>query len=356
MAEVQDHGGRSAKTLARWIAVVALCLCSIPSWAAALDPGLKDYSPRQVTPPPGAKYVLPDGTIRIVSANRGIGVVIEGFNALFAKTHPGTRFRVDYNVGGNALDMAALTHGVTLVCPLGRDVNWLEKTTYERVVGGPPLLLKIAHGTLTSPRMTAGLAIYVNKENPIHRLTMDQLKRMFTTGAAGGDLTYWGQLGAKGEWAVRPIHLYGTPESSGYGYFMLKNKWDDRPYAPGIETFDLAADIVKRIGQDLYGIGFAGQGFLTPETRLVALAETSDGPYMEGSEEEVASGAYPLDRSVGLALRRVPGEPLDPFVEEYLRLILSRQGQEIVSSESDGFVPLNAKQVAEELAKLDASR
>jgi phosphate transport system substrate-binding protein len=326
------------------------------AWTATLDPGLKDYVPRPAAPPPGAKYVLPDGTIRIVSANRGIGVVIEGFNALFAKTHPGTRFRVEYNAGGNALDMASLAHGVTAVCPLGRDINWLEETTYERLVGGPPLQLKIAHGTLTSPRMTAGLAVYINKENPIHRLTMDQLKRIFTTGAPGGDLTTWGQLGATGEWAVRPIHAYGTPESSGYGYFMLKKKWDDRPYTPGIETFDLAADIVKRVGQDLYGIGFAGQGFLTSATRLVALANDPQGPYMEGSEEEVARGEYPLDRSVGLAVRRVPGERLDPFIDEYLRLILSRQGQEIVASESDGFVPLNARQVADELAKLDAAR
>ena len=88
---------------------------------------------------------------------------------------------------------------------------------------------------------------------------------------------------------MRPIHTYGTPESSGYGYFMLKNKWGDRPLAPGYESFDLAAQIVKRVGEDIYGIGFSGQGFLTPQTRLVALAGNADGPYMIGTEEEVAS-------------------------------------------------------------------
>ena len=71
---------------------------------------------------------------------------------------------------------------------------------------------------------------------------------------AAGDLTYWGQLGATGQWAERPIHTYGTPEYSGYGYFMVRNKWSDRTMAPGYESFELAAQIVKRVGEDAYGI------------------------------------------------------------------------------------------------------
>lgn len=320
--------------------------------AATLDPRLPAYEPSPVAPPACAGYVLPDGTVRIVSGNRGIGAVLEGFNALFSRTHPGTRFRVDYNREGNSVNMAALTHGITLVGPMGREANGLEKDMYRNVVGGDPLYVSIAHGTLTSPRMTAGLAIYVHKDNPVRKLTMDQLARIFTTGAPGGDVTHWGQVGATGEWASRPIHTYGTPEASGYGYFMLKNRWGGRPFAPGYESFDLAAQIVKRVGEDAYGIGFAGQGFLTRATALVALARSVEGPYMEGTEEEVASGRYPLGRSVDLAIRRVPGEPLDPFVVEYLRLILSREGQAIVAAELDGFVPLNAGQVAAERAKL----
>jgi phosphate transport system substrate-binding protein len=340
---------------ARLAAAIAFTMGTAAA-AATLDPRLPGYDPQPAMPPKDAGYLLPDGTVHIVSGNRGIGVVLEGFNALFARTHPGTKFRIDYNREGNSVNMAALAHGITLVGPLGRETNWLEQASYRNIVASEPLTIKIAHGTLTSPRMTAGLAIYVNKDNPIRKLTMDQLARIFTTGAPGGDLTHWGQLGASGEWAARPIHTYGTPESSGYGYFMLKNKWGDRPFAPGYESFELAAQIVKRVGEDSYGIGFSGQGFLTPQTRLVALAENAAGPYMEGTEQEVASGRYPLDRSVDLAIRRVPGKPLDPFVKEYMRLILSREGQAIVAAEADGYVPLNATQVAEERAKLEDSR
>lgn len=324
--------------------------------AATLDAGLPPYEPQPASPPREARYVDADGSVRIVLGNRGIGAVIEGFNALFARTHPGTKFRVEYNKLGNTLNMAALVHGVTLVCPLARDINDAERKTYAELVGGEPFVVNIAHGTLTSVRMTAGLAVYINKENPVRTLTMDQLARIFTTGHDGGDITHWGQLGATGAWANRPIHAYGTPEFSGYGYFMVKNKWGDRPLAPGYEAFELAADIVKRVGEDSYGIGFAGQGFLTPQTRLVALAPSAAGPFMEGTEEEVASGRYPLDRYVGLALRRVPGEPLDPFVVEYLRLILSREGQAIIAAEADGYVPLGAAQVAAERAKLGIVR
>src|SRR4029077_11331228 len=123
--------------------------------------------------------------------------------------------------------------------------NMAEKKTYAEIVGGEPLVVNIAHGTLTSVRMTAGLAIYINRENPVRQLTMDQLARIFTTGAPGGDLTHWGQVGATGEWAMRPIHIYGTPEYSGYGYFMVRNKWGGRQFAPGYEAFELAAQIVK---------------------------------------------------------------------------------------------------------------
>ena len=353
-ASEEGKGRRLVRRLMALIAAIAAT--GTCAHAAALDPRLPHYEPQQVAVPAGARYVLKDGTVHIVSGNRGMGVVLEGFDALFERTHPGTKFRIDYNKEGNSVNIAALVHGVTMVCPLGRDLNALEQTTYQELVGGEPAIIRIAHGTLTSARMTAGLAIYVNKDNPVRKLTMEQLARIFTTGAPGGDLTHWGQVGAAGEWASEPIHIYGTPEASGYGDFMFKKKWNDRPFAPGYQTFELAAQIVKRVGEDPYGIGFAGQGFLTPATRLVALANEVNGVYMDGTEDEVASGRYPLDRTVALTFRHVPGEPVDPFVKEYLRLILSREGQAIVAAEADGFVPLNAGQVAEERAKLDAVR
>src|SRR6202790_4964760 len=103
--------------------------------AATLDPGLPAYEPLPATPPKDAGYLLPDGTVHIISGNRGIGVALEGFNALFTRTHPGTKFRIGYNREGNSVNIAALTFGLTLVCPMGREANWLEQTTYRHIVG-----------------------------------------------------------------------------------------------------------------------------------------------------------------------------------------------------------------------------
>src|ERR1700693_4372271 len=103
--------------------------------AATPDPRLPAYDPRPATPPKDAGYLLPDGTVHIVSGNRGIGVVLEGFNALFARTHPGTKFRIDYNREGNSVNIAALAHGITLVGPLGRETNWIEQASYRNIVG-----------------------------------------------------------------------------------------------------------------------------------------------------------------------------------------------------------------------------
>src|SRR3984893_12141343 len=139
--------------------------------AATLDPRLPAYEPQPATPPKNAGYLLPDGTVHIISGNRGIGVVLEGFNALFARTHPGTKFRIDYNREGNSVNIAALAHGITLVGPLGRETNWLAQAIYRNLVGGEPLTIRIAHGKLISQRMTAGLASYFHTDNPIRNLT-----------------------------------------------------------------------------------------------------------------------------------------------------------------------------------------
>src|ERR1700737_1506271 len=111
----------------RWLVALAFAASAARVSGAALDPRLPAYQPLPVSPPAGARYVRPDGSVHIVLGNRGIGVAIEGFNALFARTHPGTRFSVEYNKEGNTLNMAALVHGVTLVCPLARDINWAER-------------------------------------------------------------------------------------------------------------------------------------------------------------------------------------------------------------------------------------
>jgi phosphate transport system substrate-binding protein len=180
---------------ARLAAAVAFTMAAAA--AATLDPRLPAYDPQPATPPKDAGYLLPDGTVHIVSGNRGIGVALEGFNALFARTHPGAKFRIDYNREGNSVNIAALAHGITLVGPLGRETNWLEQTSYRNIVGGEPLTIKIAHGTPVAAGRRSG--VYVNRtiRSGSSRWTS---ARIFTTGAPVAILRTE-QLGTSSEWA-----------------------------------------------------------------------------------------------------------------------------------------------------------
>lgn len=292
---------------------------------------------------------MPDGSIRIIGTS-AMQFMLQGFDDLYTRTHPGTRFTLQLKGGYIALPQ--LTYGLTAVTPMAREVTTVELAPYQKIVGEDPLIIRVAHGTVSSQTRTAPLAIYVNKANPILKLTVNQLSRIFSSGAQQGDVTRWGQLGLSGEWKDRPIHTVGTPEASGFGSYMVRHVTRGRAFVPGFTALLSSAEIVKAVGEDVNAIGFCALDFATDQTRIVPLAVSAEKPGLTGTAKEVIDGTYPLDRYVFLFIRRAPGKPLDPFVREYLRIALSRQGQQIVASEPDGFLPLNATEVAEELSKL----
>jgi len=300
--------------------------------------------------PASAGYVAEDGAIRLISGNHGMRTILEKFDDLFAASHPGAKIRLEFNRLGNSINIPSIAYGTTLLAPMGREAMPAELLPFRQAVGSAPLVIRFAHGTLLSQDKAAPLAIYVNKANPLEKLTMGQIERIFTSGAAGGDITRWGQLGLEDAWAPLAIHTYGTPEISGFGFYMLQQKMHGRTFRPGYEAFPLAAQIVKRVGEDVGGIGFAALGFLTPEVKLVPVAEEAGGPYSAGGEDDVINGRYPLDRYVYFYLR----DANDPLARDYVSLVLSSEGQRIIAEEKGGFLPLNSAEIAEEIAKLRA--
>src|SRR5205814_10373260 len=118
------------------LAASLACMPFLASAAMPVDPALPAYQARAVEVPKDAPYVLPDGSIRIVGAEH-VDVIVEGFNALFAATHPGFRFTPQLK--GTTTAMPALTHGVTLFAPMGREVNHVELVPYEKIVGAKPI-------------------------------------------------------------------------------------------------------------------------------------------------------------------------------------------------------------------------
>lgn len=318
--------------------------------AMPVDPALPSYQPHPVKATAGARYSMADGSIRIMGAEHA-EFMVKGFNALFIKTHPGTKFTLQMK--GTSSAMPALTHGVTLVAPMGREVNGVELVPYQKIVGAPPLQIRVAHDSNTQGKLATNLAIYVNKANPIDKLTMEEVARIFSTGQPKGDLTTWSQLGVKGDWGKRAIHPYGTPEHTGFGDYMLKYQVVGRQFAPALEAYGTTAGILERVAEDPAGIGFAAIGKEGGDLKLVALADKEGGAYSRGMPEDIVAGKYPMGRYLTFAVRRVAGQPLDPLVKEYMRLVLSKEGQQVIASELDGYMPLTAREAAEELANLD---
>jgi phosphate transport system substrate-binding protein len=335
----------------------ALLACALPLLAGAVlaapapEQEMPEYQAQSVSLPPHASYLDEQGAIRIGGAEHA-QFVIDRFNALFAGSHPGVRF--SGHVKGTTATMPLLTYGRMLYGPMGRSANEAELEAYEKAVGAAPLEIRIAHTSDDAQQeMSYSIGIYVNRANPIERLSAGQVARIFTNGNPDGDLSNWGQLGAGGAWKERAIHPFGTPEYTGMGTYMQSGPLQGRTFTPAYEQWGSTETILKRLEQDPAGIAFAAIGHENAALRQLAIVSGDGRSETHGSRQDVAAGIYPYGRYVYFYLRREPGQALDPVAKEYLRLVLSRQGQEIIASQAGGYIPLSAAEVRAELQKIE---
>jgi phosphate transport system substrate-binding protein len=197
------------------------------------------------------------------------------------------------------------------------------------------------------------LAVYVNKDNPIEKLTLAQVDAVFskTRKRGGKAVATWGQLGLTGDWASRPISLYGRNSASGtYGFFK-EHTLMNGDYKDTVKEQPGSASVVQGVTEDRYGMGYSGIGYRTSGVKPVALSDKDGGAFSDGNYGDVVSGKYPLNRFLYIYINKAPGKPLDPIVKEFVKLILSKEGQEVVVK--DGYLPLTPQIVTEELAKLE---
>jgi phosphate transport system substrate-binding protein len=187
------------------------------------------------------------------------------------------------------------------------------------------------------------LAVFVNKDNPIKSLTFQQCDAIFSKTRKGGyekDIRTWGELGLTGDWAQKPISLYGRNSASGtYGYFkehaLFKGDYKDTvKEQPG------SSAVIQGVATDKYAVGYSGIGFKTADVRAVPLAPDANSPVVEALPENAYSGDYPLSRFLYVYVNRAPGKDLDPLPREFLRYVFSQQGQSDVVKA--GFLPITA--------------
>lgn len=261
----------------------------------------------------------------------------EGFRALYPNVH------IQIEGKGSSTAPPALIEGTAQLGPMSRPMKSSEIDAFERRYGYKPTEIRVA---------IDALAVFVHKDNPIRGLTLQQLDSIFssTRKLGGPDITTWGQLGLGGDWANRPISLYGRNSASGtYGFFKdhVLAKGDFRPTVkeqPG------SSAVVLGVAGDLFGIGYSGIGYHTAGVRPLPIGERV-GEFFEATPENAISGDYPLARFLLIYVNKRPGQPLDRLTREFLAFVLSREGQEVVVK--DGYYPLPAEVAAEELRKLD---
>jgi phosphate transport system substrate-binding protein len=258
---------------------------------------------------------------------------------------------------GSSTGIAGLTAGVSAFAPMGREAWPSDLSGFRETFGYAPLDIRVGYDAYTGPKRKSPPGIYVNQKNPLRDLTLAQIRRILTAGAAGGDVTHWGQLGLTGKWAHRTIHLYGPRDEGGFATSLRMTQLGKLPFAARYEPLAKNADIAEAVAADPFGLGLISffDGATAPAIRMVPVAgKTGEAPAL-ASYDEVKAGKYPLSPELHFYLNRAPGHPVDPVVAAYFELVLSPEGQAILASEKDsdeGYVPLAPEQLEAERAKL----
>lgn len=332
------------------ITLASALLLAGTAYGASIDPQLPHYQAQAVALPAQASFLTRDGAIRIGGAEH-VRYIVERFNAALGKAHPGWRFQDESKGTTSAIPL--LTHGVTLFGAMGREINPLEVQAYTKIVGTAPLEIRIADAANdTSQHLATSLAVYVNRANPLTQISALQVTRALSVGNPEGDLSTWGQLGLEDSWRDRRIHPYGTPEFTGFGTYLQSNHLRGRALAAGYEAYGNTEAILSRLAADPAGLAVAAIGLDNAQVKALPIV-ASDGSVTTGTQADVESGRYPYGRYLYLYLRREPGHAIDPVAREYLRFILSQEGQQIIAGQPKGYFPLSAADAQAELAKLD---
>ena len=259
----------------------------------------------------------------------------------FKKAYPNVNIQIEGK--GSSTAPPALTEGTAQLGPMSREMTGAEKDKFEARYKYKPTQVRVA---------LDGIAIYVNKDNPIKQLTFKQIDGIFssTRKRGGKDIKTWGDLGLTGEWAAKPISIFGRNSASGtYGYFK-EHALAKGDYKNGVKEQPGSSSVVQGVAEDRYAIGYSGVGYTTSGVKTIPLSESDAGPFFGESYENVLARKYPLSRYLYVYVNKAPGKPLDPLVKEFAGFVLSKEGQEIVVK--DGFFPLTSAVAAEELAKL----
>ena len=323
----------SHPTAAGWLALAIAAGGSIAAQAA--DSAVADLPGYQKS----AGEVA--GSLKCVGSdtmNNLVALWAEGFKKFYPSVREGIEGK------GSASAPPALAEGTCSFGPMSRDWKPSEIDAFKAKHGYDPTVVPVAIDMLV---------VFVHKDNPLESLSLQQVDAIFSKNRTGGgraDIRTWGDLGLEGEWKDRPISLYGRNATSGtYGYFkeFALFKGD---FKPTVKEQPGSSAVVQAVASDKFAIGYSGIGYMTANVRAVPLAaEPGSDPVPPGAKAAYA-GEYPLARFLYLSVNHRPGSQLDPLRREFLRYVLSGEGQANVKK--DGYLPVPAAVAEEALAEV----
>ncbi|TDV64369.1 phosphate ABC transporter substrate-binding protein PstS family protein [Pseudomonas sp. LP_7_YM] len=298
---------------------------------AAVDPAIKPY----------VKIAGVSGNLSSVGSDTLANLMTLWAEA-YKKEYPTVNIQIQ--AAGSSTAPAALTEGTATLGPMSRKMKDGEISAFEQKYGYKPTAIPVA---------VDALALFVHKDNPIKGLTLQQVDAIFSATrlcGAKADAKTWGDIGVTGDLTGKSIQLFGRNSVSGtYGYFkeIALCKGD---FKANVNEQPGSASVVSSISSSLNGIGYSGIGYKTSSVRTVPLAKKEGDAFIEDNEANALNGTYPLARFLYVYVNKAPNSPLNPLDAEFVRLVLSKQGQEVVIK--DGYIPLPAKVVSKTLTDL----
>jgi phosphate transport system substrate-binding protein len=319
--------------LSVFVAAAGANLAAI-NMALALDATLPDYQ---------AVGSL-SGEIKSVGSDT-LNNEMTAWSEAFKAKYPSVKFEIEGK--GSATAPAALLAGASQFAPMSRPMTSDEIEAFEKKFG-----YKAAHFRVAID----ALAVYVNKDNPIKCLSQMQIDRMFSStrkGSGGRDISTWGDVGLTGDWASTPIAFYGRNALSGTYEFFKTHVLYGGDYKPTVKQQIGSAAVVEGVAGDKAAIGYSGLGYKTVGVRAVPVAAYDGGQCYETSAELVRAGKYPIARYLEIYVNRKPTEALDPLRAEFIKFILSKDGQAL--TEKGGYYSINSEERQTDLSRLGIS-
>jgi phosphate transport system substrate-binding protein len=282
----------------------------------------------------------------------------------FQRFQPGVK--IQYEMHGTSSAIPALFTGVGDIAILGEEIDPAAVAAFERVKHYPPVGIEIMTGSLDVRNFDYAQMFFVHKDNPISKLTLAQLDAIFgyEHRRSLANIRTWGQLGLMGEWKDKPITPYGWKIDDSFGIFLEaallngSHRWNcalkeyAHIYRPDGTIYDHGQQILDALATDRYGIAVSNLRYANANVKPIALAVDASGPYYQASKENLIERKYPLTRIIPAVIDRQPGMPIDPKVKEFLRYILSREGQGAVVRDGR-YLPLTKEAVAEQKKRLE---